>query len=237
MLGIGTPEMLIVGLVALIVFGPARLPELAGQVGRWVREFRRMTADLSEEFEKTVAEADDIKRSLTGEVTGMRSQVQSVTDSVKKDLAGTGASAKAGAKRPATGAGGKKPATATERADSIKKVGGSSTAAASKGKATAAKAMAAPVATKADPLADVSLMDDEPVGPSKGVPVERAGGSGAVRPAAAAANGGGAQAKPSRPAAAKTNGAATVEDEDEDEDEAIVRARRRRATAGYARRN
>lgn len=236
MLGIGYSELLIIGLVAMVVFGPARIPELAGQVGRWVREFRRMTADLSEEFEKTVAEADDIKRSITGEITGMRSQVQSVTDSVKKDLGGTGGTAKPGAKRPATGAAGKKLGAATERGSSVKKVGGTGNgAAATRGAAKAVKGAAGPVATKADPLADVSSMDDEPEMPTNGVPVDRVGAkNGTTGSDAAGAPGADEGAGEDRPPRnAKANGsAATVID-----DGAIARARRRRATAGYGRRS
>ena len=64
MFGIGYQEMFIVLVVALVIFGPSRLPELAGQVGRWVRDFRRMSSDLTGEFEKTFAEVDEVKKSL-----------------------------------------------------------------------------------------------------------------------------------------------------------------------------
>jgi sec-independent protein translocase protein TatB len=41
--------------LALIIFGPGKLPEIAGQVGRVVRDFRRMTGDLSSEFNRTLS--------------------------------------------------------------------------------------------------------------------------------------------------------------------------------------
>lgn len=219
MFGIGYQEMMIILVVALVVFGPHRLPELAGQVGRWVREFRRMTADLTEEFEKTVAEADDIKRSITGEVTGMRSQVKSVSNSVKKDLQGTAKSGSAAsAKRSASVAGKKMGGTATAGSGAVKKPS----------VATAAKAKppvpAAPMATKADPLADVSFLDDEPAMPSNGVPI---GSPGKQR--AASVNGKSAD-HPSVTGETEADGSNGVADG------AVVRARRRRATAGYGRR-
>ena len=62
MFGIGYQEMFIILVVALVIFGPSRLPEMAGQVGRWVRDFRRMSADLTGEFEKTFAEVDEVKK-------------------------------------------------------------------------------------------------------------------------------------------------------------------------------
>src|SRR5437899_7185206 len=50
MFDIGLQEMLVIGVIALLVFGPARLPELGRMVGRAMREFRR----ASDEFRSTV---------------------------------------------------------------------------------------------------------------------------------------------------------------------------------------
>jgi Tat protein translocase TatB subunit len=50
MLDIGLQEMLVIGIVALLVFGPSKLPELGRMVGRFLREFRR----ASDEFRSTV---------------------------------------------------------------------------------------------------------------------------------------------------------------------------------------
>jgi Tat protein translocase TatB subunit len=50
MFGIGVPELLIILVVALIVLGPKRLPEVAKSLGKAFAEFRRATSDLSEEL-------------------------------------------------------------------------------------------------------------------------------------------------------------------------------------------
>jgi len=50
MFDIGLQEMLIVGVIALLVFGPSKLPELGRMFGRAMREFRR----ASDEFRTTV---------------------------------------------------------------------------------------------------------------------------------------------------------------------------------------
>src|SRR5262249_22264060 len=47
---IGLQEMLVIGVIALLVFGPSKLPELGRMVGRALREFRR----ASDEFRSTV---------------------------------------------------------------------------------------------------------------------------------------------------------------------------------------
>ncbi len=44
MLGIGLPEMVVLGLVALFVFGPDRLPEVARQAGKMLRQVRQLMA-------------------------------------------------------------------------------------------------------------------------------------------------------------------------------------------------
>jgi Tat protein translocase TatB subunit len=50
MFGIGIPELLVIMVVALIVLGPQRLPEVAKALGKALAEFRRATGDLSEEL-------------------------------------------------------------------------------------------------------------------------------------------------------------------------------------------
>jgi len=50
MFDIGLQEMLVVGVIALLVFGPSKLPELGRMFGRAMREFRR----ASDEFRTTV---------------------------------------------------------------------------------------------------------------------------------------------------------------------------------------
>lgn len=51
---IGTSELLMIGMVALIVFGPRRLPQMMRSVGKAVAEFRRSTDDFKRTWEKEV---------------------------------------------------------------------------------------------------------------------------------------------------------------------------------------
>ena len=43
MLGVGLPEFLVIFVVAILVFGPDRLPEFARQAGRFLRQVRTFT--------------------------------------------------------------------------------------------------------------------------------------------------------------------------------------------------
>lgn len=46
----GFQEVLFIALVALLIFGPKRLPEIARSIGRAMREFRKATNELTDEF-------------------------------------------------------------------------------------------------------------------------------------------------------------------------------------------
>jgi len=54
MFGIGMPELLVIMVVALVVLGPTRLPELARTLGKAMAEFRRQSSDIMDEFQQQV---------------------------------------------------------------------------------------------------------------------------------------------------------------------------------------
>jgi sec-independent protein translocase protein TatA len=51
---IGMSEMLVILVIALVVFGPRRLPELGRTLGKTLAEFKKATNDLQRTFEEEV---------------------------------------------------------------------------------------------------------------------------------------------------------------------------------------
>ena len=62
MFGIGPTELIVILVIALLVLGPKRLPELAAGLGKGLAEFRRATADINAELDETRRSLEDQAR-------------------------------------------------------------------------------------------------------------------------------------------------------------------------------
>ena len=225
--GVGTWEMAVIVIGALLIFGPGKLPEVLGHMGKAVRDFRRMTSDLSREFEQAVGSTNEIRASIEKEIAGVKSTVSSTASTATRDFkqgsTSGGKTTGSAAKSTTTGSRGKtsssaKP-TASTAATTAKPATATKLPAPAATAANGAKAVSAPApASKADPLADVLLFD-------AGEMVEDAPAAKAVsaRPAPTGAR---ATTAPARTAPNGANGATLVGDP-------LARARQRRANAGY----
>lgn len=61
MFGIGATELIIILVLALVIFGPGKLPDVGRAVGRSIREFKKATSNVlddDEESSATVAKTD-----------------------------------------------------------------------------------------------------------------------------------------------------------------------------------
>jgi len=63
---IGLPELLIILAIALLIFGPKKLPEVGRSIGRAIREFRKTSDEIKEKIEEEIRAEDfrEIKEEL-----------------------------------------------------------------------------------------------------------------------------------------------------------------------------
>ena len=95
MFGIGFPELIIIMVVALLVVGPSKLPELARSFGKAFQEFRRMADDVKESFEETIDEKASYEERSENQETGNKqtnetSSIQKQVDFTNDDSVGRG---------------------------------------------------------------------------------------------------------------------------------------------------
>lgn len=53
MFNLGAPELILILVIALIVFGPSKLPEVGKSIGKAVNEFKRASRDIQREINQT----------------------------------------------------------------------------------------------------------------------------------------------------------------------------------------
>jgi TatA/E family protein of Tat protein translocase len=72
---IGFPELLIILAIALLIFGPKKLPEVSKSIGRAVREFRRASDEIKGKIEQEIQASefkeikDELKKDITQDIT------------------------------------------------------------------------------------------------------------------------------------------------------------------------
>lgn len=90
MFGIGSTELVIILIVALVLIGPSKLPDLMKSVGKGLSEFRRMSTDVKSTLEREIEKADEAKRieETKKELFGDDAKpAEAVADAAKPDTA------------------------------------------------------------------------------------------------------------------------------------------------------
>jgi TatA/E family protein of Tat protein translocase len=76
---IGFPEIILILVVALLIFGPKKLPEFAKTVGKALREFRRTVNEAKSTIEEEIEKADE-----TGDLKNIKQDIQELDQDIKQ---------------------------------------------------------------------------------------------------------------------------------------------------------
>jgi Tat protein translocase TatB subunit len=87
-------EYLIIFVVALLVFGPERLPEITRKAGSWVRDMRIVANNFKSSLESEVAEVtgpmEDLKREVEGLSDDFKLEASKLTEETERALEWSG---------------------------------------------------------------------------------------------------------------------------------------------------
>src|SRR5512138_614993 len=84
---IGPAELILIFVIALLVFGPKKLPEIGRSVGKALREFKKTSEEIKGRIEEEieVSEIKDIRKDLQTGVDNLKSSVKNITEDITKE--------------------------------------------------------------------------------------------------------------------------------------------------------
>lgn len=78
---LGFQELLIIFVIALLVFGPKKLPELGKSLGKGLREFKKATEDLKSNWEDQMKEVEEPIRETAKDIENTSQEMKTAFDS------------------------------------------------------------------------------------------------------------------------------------------------------------
>ena len=85
-MNLGFWEMAFLVLLALMLFGPKRLPEIARQLGRFVAEFKRASNDFQSQIHQEISklELEEAAKSVTAVGTDVSAETNSISSAISR---------------------------------------------------------------------------------------------------------------------------------------------------------
>lgn len=83
---IGPAELILIFVIALLVFGPKKLPEIGRSVGKALREFKKTSDEIKGRIEEEIeaSEIKDIRKDIQSGMNDLRSSVDQVASEVTR---------------------------------------------------------------------------------------------------------------------------------------------------------
>jgi len=78
-----TGEIVIIAILALVVLGPKRLPEMARKVGHWISELRKAAREITAGLEAEVSGLKEVRKELTTPIEEVKKPFTEIRDEVK----------------------------------------------------------------------------------------------------------------------------------------------------------
>jgi Tat protein translocase TatB subunit len=77
-----TGEIVVIALLALVLLGPRRLPEIARKLGRWTSELRNAARDITRGLESEVADIREVGKELRAPLDEVKKPLTEIRDEV-----------------------------------------------------------------------------------------------------------------------------------------------------------
>ncbi|MDC3047333.1 TatA/E family twin arginine-targeting protein translocase [Prochlorococcus sp. AH-736-A21] len=82
--GVGLPEVTVILILALLIFGPKKLPELGKQLGKTLKSLKKASNEFQNEIDKVMNEEDESPKSIESNQTNEINQEKIDSENSKK---------------------------------------------------------------------------------------------------------------------------------------------------------
>ena len=86
---IGGPEIIIIGLIVVMLFGADKIPEIARGLGKGLRQLKDATNDIKKEITDTAKNQGidtDLAKDITSEINKVKDDIEKATGPIKRSL-------------------------------------------------------------------------------------------------------------------------------------------------------